>query len=104
MACSTNSAVSRMQVAPPNSMGSDAFGAGCTTGCGFPMDCGDNYPTFQYQAQSLGSCLFQPPHAVSKLNMPVCQTCDQDLSACYSSIPTPQGMVMAAVRPQSTCS
>lgn len=71
-------------------VGSDAFGNGCKSACGFPMDCGANYPGFKYYADTtMAGCLFQPPFAVSSLPMQLCQTCETNLSAAYDNMPVP---------------
>jgi hypothetical protein len=62
-----------MQVA----FGSDAFGTGCQAQCGFPMDCGANFPAYKYYTETMSSCLFSPPFANSRLSTPLCQTCER---------------------------
>ena len=38
MSCPSLPSTSRMQAVPGGMMTSDAFGAGCTQGCGYPQD------------------------------------------------------------------
>jgi hypothetical protein len=92
---------------PPMAMqvafGSDAFGTGCQSQCGFPMDCGANFPAYKYYAEDMSSCLFSPPFAASKLSTPLCQSCEMVLPTDNLMIPqtvlyTPRKEV-AAPRP-----
>lgn len=106
MSCAANSmnlGVNRMQAMPHSMFASDAFGVGCQQGCGYPHDCGSQYPTFKYMAETTGPCLFQPSFAESKLQSAVCQSCEHNYSAAWNSIPTPQAVVAAAGRPKSSC-
>lgn len=103
MSCQSSPGLSRTQFAPANTLVSDAFGSGCTSGCGYPLDCGNQYPQFQYYAEVMGNCVYQPAYATSSLHTPVCQVCEKNLSGCMDNIPTPQSVVMAAGRPKSSC-
>jgi len=105
MSCAVSPGLLTSTSAAPNSVMSDTFGGtGCSEGCGYPLDCGNNYPAYSYRPDVMGPCLYSPPFANSALNQPVCQVCNQNFGACLNNINVPQNVTMVPGKTRSSCS